>query len=153
LAQDPAGKAFARALRDLSGRERTVAEVRARLQAWRLGDAEVETVLERLEIAGAVDDRRFARRFAEDKRELAGWGDARIRAGLERRGVTSQLVEEVLASHDDEDELERAILALERRGGALVNDAERQRALAFLVRRGYDLDLAYDAVRRQAHAA
>jgi regulatory protein len=153
LGGDPAAEAFARALRDLSGRERTAAEVRTRLQAWRLDEAQVEEVLDRLEATGAVDDRRFARRFAEDKRDLSGWGDARIRVALERRGVVAELVEETLGHTTAGAELDRALQALSRRGGGLSSDSERQRALAFLVRRGYDLDLAYDAVRRLARAA
>ena len=35
-----------------------------------------------------------------------------------------------------------------RLGSPPGDDRERRRALALLVRRGYDLDLAYDAVRR-----
>ena len=43
--------------------------------------------MERLLEAGALDDERFARRFAEDKRELRGWGPDRIAEALRARGV------------------------------------------------------------------
>ena len=36
--------------------------------------------------AGAIDDASFARRYAEDKRELAGWGPDRISTALEGAG-------------------------------------------------------------------
>lgn len=144
---------FALALRDLAVRERTAAELRQWLARRGVSRAEQEAVLDRLEQAGAIDDRRFAHRFAEDKRQLAGWGEIRIGNSLERRGVAAELIEEALTRDGGESELDRAVAALARLGGDLSSDPERQRALAFLVRRGYELDLAYDAVRRGARAA
>lgn len=97
--------------------------------------------------AGAIDDASFARRYAEDKRELAGWGPDRIARALEARGVTTQHVEAALAPEDDRRQLERATELLLRRGADLGSDRDRERSLALLVRRGYPLELAYEAVR------
>jgi hypothetical protein len=44
-------------------------------------------------------------------------------------------------------QLERAIALLRGRGIACASDRERDRALGLLVRRGYPLELAYEAVR------
>ena len=38
----------------------------------------------------------------------------------------------------------------ERGGADLSDEAERGRVLSFLTRRGYEYELAYDAVRRHA---
>ena len=46
-------------------------------------EAEVEEVIALLIEAGAIDDASFARRYAEDKRQLAGWGPDRISAALD----------------------------------------------------------------------
>ena len=43
--------------------------------------------IERLTEAGGIDDARFARLFAEDKRALRGWGPERIEEALRARGV------------------------------------------------------------------
>ena len=106
--------------------------------------------------AGAIDDASFARRYAEDKRELAGWGPDRIVRALESRGVGRELIEAALAGDDEGAQLERAIGLLCARGLACQSERERERALGLLVRRGFPLELAYDAVRaasRRAEAA
>ena len=135
------------ALKALSHRERTESELRAWLAEREVGQAEIEEVIALLREAGAIDDASFARRYAEDKRELAGWGPDRIARALEGRGVATGHVEAALAPEDDRRQLERATELLLRRGADLRSDRDRERSLALLVRRGYPLELAYEAVR------
>lgn len=97
---------------------------------------------------GYLDDARFARRFAEDRRNLDGWGQERIERTLLDAGVDPDLIVTALGSRDAEDELDAAVTVLRGRLRVAPSDErERQRALALLVRRGYELELAYDAVR------
>ena len=110
-------------------------------------EAEVEEVTALLTEAGAIDDASFARRYAEDKRQLAGWGPDRISTALEGRGVAQEHIEAALRGEDEEAQLERAVRLLGDRGMACASERERERALGLLVRRGYPLDLAYEAVR------
>ena len=98
--------------------------------------------------AGAIDDASFARRYAEDKRNLAGWGPDRISKSLEGRGVAREHVEAALGGEDADAQFERAIGLLGDRGLACESERERERALRLLVRRGYPLELAYEAVRK-----
>jgi regulatory protein len=139
--------AFERALEALSHRERTSGELVEWLQARGYSPADVESAIERLIETGAVDDERFAQRFAEDKRELSGWGPDRIREALAQRGLERELIDAAVAGDGAATQLERAIELLERRGDPPVDDRSRTRALAFLARKGYDVDLAYEAVR------
>jgi regulatory protein len=126
-----------------------VAELRAWL-ASRGFDAEAtESAISRLIELGELDDERFARRYAEDKRELAGWGGERIREALREREVDPVLIEAAVAAAPRDEEVARASALLEARGDALDDEATRARALAFLARRGYELEVAYDAVRRR----
>jgi regulatory protein len=113
-----------------------------------VGEAEIAEVLALLAEAGAIDDRGFARRYAEDKRELAGWGPERIRTALEGRGVAREHVDAVLAGEEIAVQLERAVRLISGRGMSCASERERERALGFLVRRGYPLELAYEAVRK-----
>jgi regulatory protein len=104
-------------------------------------------VLTRLVEDGSIDDERFAGRYAEDKRELAGWGPDRIREALISRGIRDEWIEAALAV-ESEDEIVRRASALVARSGIEVGDERgRQRALAQLARRGFPLEAAYDAVR------
>lgn len=140
-------EAFERALEALSHKERTAAELGAWLAARRISLAEIETVIERLTACGALDDEAFAHRYAADKRDLRGWGPERIRESLAGRGLDRELIDAALAGDPREDQLARAVEMLERRGETPADEASRARALGFLARRGYDSDLAYDAVR------
>jgi regulatory protein len=139
--------AYELALRALSYKERTESELREWLAAREVGEAEIEEVIALLAEAGAIDDAGFARRYAEDKRSLAGWGPERIAKSLEGRGVAREQIEAALAGEDAAGQLERAIDLLAARGIRCESDRERERALGLLVRRGYALELAYEAVR------
>jgi regulatory protein len=140
-------EAFERALEALSHHERTSGELCAWLAKRGFEPADVEDAVGRLIEAGAIDDERFALQFAADKRELRGWGPERIREALLGRGVDGALVEAALAGEGHSDQVERAIALLECRGDRPNDGPSRARAVAYLARRGYDSEVAYDAVR------
>ena len=138
---------LALALQALSRKERTVAEMGSWLHARGVGSDDVEAVVGHLAETGTLDDRRFAERYAEDKRALAGWGEERIRIALAQRGVADEHISEALQA-SDEDETSRAVAALSTRGASLCDALERNRAFGFLVRRGFSAEVAYEAIRR-----
>jgi regulatory protein len=140
-------RAFERALEALARKERTKGELEAWLGERGFDPDDVAAAIERLVAIDELDDARFARRYAADKRELRGWGPERIREALASRGVDPRLIEAALDEEGDRDLRKRAIGLLERRGDPLDDDRARARALAFLTRRGYDYELAYEAVR------
>jgi regulatory protein len=136
------------AYRAVASRDRTVAELRACLERKRVEPAAIEAAVAELVDAGFLDDARYARRFAEDKRTLERWGSERIARDLRRRGVAPDLVEVAVATRNRDDELATAILILETRFPTPpADDSGRDRAWSLLVRRGYEPELAYDAVR------
>ena len=117
----------------------------------------MEAAVAELSDSGYLDDARYAHLFAQDKRELEQWGSGRIRRALLARGVDTDLIEAALreaapdASEDATSpphrELGRALVLLERRFPDPPRDRrERQRALGVLIRRGYDPELATEAV-------
>jgi regulatory protein len=148
-----AGDAYELALRALSYKERTESELRGWLAEREVPAAEIEEVIALLAEAGAIDDASFARRYADDKRQLAGWGAERIARALEGRGVTGELIEAALAGEDEGAQLERATELLRDRGMDCGSGRERERALGLLIRRGYPKELAYEAVRAVARLA
>ena len=111
----------------------------------------IEHAIREVSAAGFLDDRRFAERYAEDKRGLEQWGGERIQRDLLRRGVAAEIVERVLSERDREQELEAAVELLGERLQPPADDRERDKAWRLLIRKGYEPDLAYDAVR--AHGA
>ncbi len=90
-----------------------------------------------------------------DKRELERWGSERIRTRLLARGIDRDLVETTLSEDQADDgtgsELDRALEVLRRRFPSAPKDRrERDRALGVLIRKGYDGELALDALSAYA---
>ena len=142
-------EALALAYRQLGRRDRTVAEIRWYLRRRSMGEDVIDAAVTELTEQGYLDDARFAQRFAEDRRNLDGWGGERIARRLEDAGVPAEIVEATLGDREPGDELSAAVDVL--RGKLRTppeDDRGRDRALGLLVRRGYELDLAYEAVRR-----
>jgi regulatory protein len=142
--------AFEVALAALRRRERASAELGAWLARRGYGSEEIEATIARLTEVGELDDERFARRYAEDKRELRGWGGERIREALSSRGIPPALVEAALEADSHGAQVGRASELLARRGQPLGADADRARALGYLTRRGYEYEVAYEAIRLTA---
>jgi regulatory protein len=141
------------ALRALNRREHSIAEIEAKLAERGFRQEEIEDTIAELVHAHALDDGRFARAFAADKRELGGWGPERIAGALAARGVSQELIDECCEGDDRETLVERASAALLARGDTLEDDRGRNRALGFLTRRGYEYEVAYDAIRAASRAA
>jgi regulatory protein len=146
-------RALGVAYRYLGHRDRTVAEMRTHLLKKGMAEPEVEAVVNTLAAQAYLDDARFAERYAEDRRQLDGWGADRIERKLVELGVAREHVSAALAGFDHGTELDAAIAVLRtRHREPPADDRERERALGYLVRKGYDLETAYDAVRSVARA-
>ena len=161
----------------LNPRDRTVQEVRLRLQHRGVSEELTEVAVRTLAEQGFLNDARFARLFVADKRRLEQWGSERIRRGLLARGIARDLADAALAEDgaaadgdgahmggsgsegtadrggepEPETELDRALAVLRRRFPDPPQDRrQRNRALGLLLRKGYEGELALDAL--SAHA-
>jgi regulatory protein len=135
------------AYRFLGFRDRTVAEVLGHLAAKDVDLRTARAAVAVLREQDYLDDVRFAQRFTEDRRNLDDWGAERIERKLDELGIERDVIAEAL-ERPAEDELEAAVALLRRRlTGPPADERAREKALGLLVRRGYGLELAYDAVR------
>lgn len=135
--------------RYLGFRDRTVLEVRRHLEAKRVEPDTIEQAVAELAELGYLDDARFAQRFVEDRRTLDNWGNERIERKLIASGIDAELIASALAGGDAaESQFDAALAILTRRFRTPPEtDRDRDRALGFLVRKGYELETAYDAIR------
>ena len=142
------------AFRYLTRRDRTVLEMRRYLEDKRVEPGTIDRAVAHLGREGYLDDARFARQFAEDKRLLDEWGTDRIERRLLTLGVPAELVQAAIGARDRSGEMEAAIALLQRRFPVLDDEPrERRRAFGVLARKGYEQELAWDAIRLHARAA
>jgi regulatory protein len=146
-------RALELAYRYLNRRERTVAEVRRHLEARGCRAGEVEAAIEQVQADGLLDDARYARMFADDRRVLEQWGSERIQRALLQRGIDGGLVAEAVGEDEAGGDLQRALAVLEQRVQPPPRDRrERDRALGILLRKGYEPELALDALAAYARS-
>jgi len=146
-------QALGTAYRFIAKRDRTISEVQARLAKDGVDEATIEAAIAELTALNYLDDTRYARRFAEDRRNLDAWGDERIERRLRELGIERETVVDALSSRrEGRSELDTALQLLRRRfPRPPQTPRERNRALGMLARKGYDSELAHDAIR--AHCA
>jgi regulatory protein len=151
---DQLQRAIELAYRYLNRRDRTEAEMRSRLDQAEFPAAVIEEAIATLADQGVIDDRRFARLFVEDKRRLEQWGSDRITRALVQRGIGRDLIGDALADDTTHGELERAVELLRTRFPTPPQDRrERDRALGVMLRKGYDTEVAVDALAAYARGA
>jgi regulatory protein len=145
---EAAAKAYVERL--VTYRPRTVAEVRRRLAAKGFPPEVARAALSYAEDAGLVNDALFARLYAEDRVLSRPCARRLIAQELRERGVEAMLADQAaLAALSDLTEADLARRALAARMPLWQNlapDVARNRAAAFLLRRGFSPALARQIV-------
>ncbi len=140
------GAAWAYAERLIAIRPRTVAELERRLGRRGFAPDLVRRVVDRAHTAGLVDDRLFARLFAEDRLLSRPCARRLIVKELRERGVDASLAEEAAKAAfpelPEEELAHRALVARLPLWQGLPRDAVERRAAAFLLRRGFSPSVA-----------
>lgn len=148
---DEGGRAREAALRLLAVRARTRDELENRLRRKGFEPDISRWVVSALAEVGLVDDREFARMWAEERMRLRPVGAIRLRRELAAKGVPTDIVEEVVETTyraRGESELARLALAKRTRGVRRVDRRTTARLMAFLLRRGFSRAVASQALRQ-----
>jgi len=137
------GKAYHAAVRYLSYRQRSQAEVRKYLKDKDYDDVTTQLTLERLVKLGMIDDAAFAASWVSDRMRLKPRSRMRLTAELIEKGIDAVIIETVLADIDHGDELEalRGIIAKKRR-----NYANEVKLVSYLGSLGYNYGLIKEAL-------
>ena len=132
--------AFNRAVKFLSYRARSVAEVRAKLAQLGFSRDTTEGAVKKLLALKLLNDGTFARAWASSRVEGRGYGPLRVERELKQKGIAKSLIAQILdETFNRQQGKERAKQLLEKRfRGEDLSDAKvLRRAVAFLQRRGY----------------
>ncbi|MFT4036074.1 MAG: regulatory protein RecX [Patulibacter sp.] len=146
-------RALELAYRAISQREHSTGQLRTKLSKRGCDANEIATALTELERYGFVDDRRYAKLFAEDKRRLQGWGQRRIAAALRQAGIGDDAIAELFSDESQLDaptEREVAVELLRRKQPDLSDLKVKARMAAMLARRGLSSSTVHAALRDYA---
>lgn len=133
----------------LSGRDRTVKEMRERLSGGGFEDHTVDLVVQRLEELGLLDDVRLANDWVAERSSRKSLGPAALSRELELRGVPADVIADALASVADGEETKARELAARLVGRYADLNPARQaaRLQGALARKGYSEEAILEAVR------
>ncbi|MFN8378423.1 MAG: RecX family transcriptional regulator [Anaerolineae bacterium] len=145
---DEVERAVDRALRFLSVRPRSEHEVRQSLRLKEVPPPVIDRALERLRALGYVDDRAFAEFWASDRRQFKPLSARALRYELRQKGVSAEIIDEVLREQDDSEEAYRAAKSQVRRVKTADRRELHQKLMMFLARRGFPPRVSRDAVAR-----
>ena len=141
-------RCFNAAIHYLSYRPRSEAELRKRLHQRGFDGDNVEAAIARLREQGLVDDLAFTQFWKDNRESFSPRSQWLTRLELRQKGVTSDIIDQVVAGIDDEDSAYRA--ALSRLHSLPLSDYQslRRRLGEYLKRRGFGYSVISHTVER-----
>ncbi len=140
--------AFDRAVRFLSYRPRSIAEVRRYLVNAGVAASIIDAVLERLQQRGYLDDLAFAKFWLENRNRFKPMAPRALRHELWRKDVDAGIIDAVLSEFDAEEAAYRAAQGRLQRYKGNTRQVFRRKLSGMLRRRGFDSETINDVVLR-----
>lgn len=127
--------------RYISAGEHTLKQLRSYLERRSYHSSVVSDICRWATETGLVNDRRYAEVFVRSHSLRSPMGNFRIRMDLRRRGVPSDVIEEVLSGRDEEHLHATLVSEIEGKYGNMEHERAFRRASGYLRRRGFSFDL------------
>lgn len=136
-ADDGREVAYQQALKLLSYRSRSQAEIEQNLRKRGTSEDVIDGVSQRLSQAGLLNDQNFAQSWIDNRSEFRPRSRRALSYELKQRGVDPETIEKSLSSLDDQELAYQAAIKKARRYQDLEWQVFRQKMSAFLGRRGF----------------
>jgi len=153
----PADRAKQSAYRLLSYRDRSTKEIETKLAEKSYPEEIIAEVIASLKEANYLDDDRFARQWVRFRTEHRHFGPIRLKRELLEKGISPEEADRAVKGHSEESTLvEQAEAALRRRlkdPSLLHNLKTRQKAYAFLQRKGFNTETIFKVFKMMANPA
>lgn len=144
------GKLMERMYRLFSIRQRSEREVRNYFRIKRkeeVSDLAIELLIEKLKQKGLLNDLEFAKNWVEARRKSKQKGVRALKTELYQKGISREIVEEVLSGESNEEELAKIALKKKMRIWQNLPPLEfKKKAYEFLMRRGFEYETVKQAV-------
>jgi regulatory protein len=118
------------------------------LRRRNVSDSQVESIAERLERAGLLDDEAFARFWVENRERFRPRGPLALRYELRNKGLSDTVIESALAPVDAEASAYRAAEKKMHRLAHLDRPTFDRKMVEYLARRGFAYDVAREVTER-----
>lgn len=132
--------------------ERSSGDALRLMKRWGVADDEAKKVLARLRAERFIDDARYAEAFVRDKINLSGWGAYKIKMTLRTKGVSREIIDEVVAPMLAETDMtERLEEIMRRRMRTLKYSSPydaKTKLIRFAASRGYDVEEAIECASK-----
>lgn len=156
IKREPKSKTPEQALQSLmrmcARSERSSGDALRLMKRWGVADDAARKVLSRLQSERFIDDSRYAEAFVRDKLNLSGWGIYKIKSALRAKGVSKEIVEEVVSPMLELTDMAERLEEIMRRRMRTLKYSSAYEAKTKLIRfaagRGYDLDEAIECASK-----
>lgn len=139
-------------MRECARSERSSGDALRLMKRWGLSDEDAQRVLARLQADRFIDDGRYAEAFVRDKLNLSGWGAFKIKSALRAKGVSNDIIEEVvspmLEATDMAERLEEIMLRRMRTLKYKSPYDAKTKLIRFAASRGYNMEEAIESASR-----
>ena len=136
------------AYRYLGYRPRSEYEIRERMQRRGFSGEAIDAVIARLKEQGLLDDAAFAKFWKENRESFRPRSQWLTRSELKRKGVTTEVIDEVVDDMDDEDNAYRAAVQKTHHWKLADYQCFRRRLGDYLRRRGFNYGVINHTVER-----
>ena len=147
-----AQQAFQSLMRMCARSERSSGDALRLMKRWGLTNEDAHKVLVKLQTERFIDDARYAEAFVRDKLNLSGWGAYKIRMALRNKGVSKEIIEEVVAPMIAETDMAERLEEIMRRRMRTLKFTSAYDAKTKLIRfaasRGYEIDEAIECASK-----
>lgn len=140
LSQDD--KIYGQALRYIAMRSHTTWEMQSYMERKGAPPALIEEIVTKLTDLGLLDDLKYAKSFANDRRLLRSSSKRKITADLRAKRVSDSVIREAIGSDPDEERDALAAMIVRKRRQTKYQDD--QKLMQYLARQGY----GYDDIKR-----
>jgi len=129
-------------------RERCPKEVRTKLSELGMRGEAAEQIFHVLQEDGFFNEERFAMAFAGGKFRVNHWGRIRIRIELRMRNIAPELIEQALASIDEDAYIGLLQDLLEKKRQYYEGQEQaRDKTIAALIRAGFEPELVFGMMK------
>lgn len=143
-------KAYMRALDLLARRPRSIWEMEQYLERKSYNNNIIKKILNKMSKRGLLDDKKFAKSWVADRRNLKNVSKRRLSQELQQKRISSQIITEVLAQDQtDEQEVLKTVIEKKRSQNRYKDN---KKLMQYLLRQGFsynDVVSVVDGLSRQ----